>query len=436
MLLDIGERAAILALSTQTQAPTMPRFFFFVRLTFAWLFLLVFTFMIWSTFTRRGMGGIFLAWLVVMCFVYASAATHIRRVRLVNGTVTASALANRQRRQIEVPMEAAQAFDILDATIRELPNVDHVVSVRESLQIHAKVRRVYPLGATVPLLQRMLGWFGTEHNQVYAIITPHPETGTVNLSCEPESGTWRDWFTVDSGTNLENAETISRAISRRTTEVRRGEQAVTKETEIEKELAVAKLRLLHAQVEPHFLYNTLGSAKYLIRSDPAGAERIIDNLILYLRHSLPRLDNSLTTLGEEMERVRAYLEIMQIRMGTRLRTELSVPDALKSVPFPTMMLQTLVENAIKHGLEPKSGGGTIWVLAVDKAGQVSITVADDGNGFGTETTGSGIGLQNVRERLHLAYGADATFDIAANFPTGVAATISVPMTGPKEVRHD
>ena len=94
---------------------------------------------------------------------------------------------------------------------------------------------------------------------------------------------------------------------------------------------MAKLQLLHAQVEPHFLYNTLGSAKYLVRSDPAGAERIIDNLILYLRHSLPRIDNSLTTLGEELDRVRAYLEIMQIRMGARLKTELRVPDAFKSV---------------------------------------------------------------------------------------------------------
>jgi len=414
----------------------MPRFFFYVRLTFAWLFVLIFTFMVWSTFTRRGMGGIFLAWLVLMGFVYASAASHIRRVRLLNGAVTASALANRQRRQIEVPMDAGQAFAILDATIRELPNVEQVESSRDTLQIHAKVRRVVPLGATVPLLQRMLGWFGAERNQVYAIVTPHSNTGTVNLACEPESGAWRDWFTVDGGTNLENAAAISRAISQRTTEVRRGEQAATKETEIEKELAVAKLRLLHAQVEPHFLYNTLGSAKYLVRSDPEGAERIIDNLILYLRHSLPRLDNSLTTLGEEMERVRAYLEIMQIRMGARLTTELNVPEMLKSIPFPTMMLQTLVENAIKHGLEPKSGGGTIWVLAVEKAGRVAVTVADDGDGLGTQTAGSGIGLKNVRERLHLAYGSDAAFDIAANFPTGVAATITVPIAGPKEARHD
>jgi LytS/YehU family sensor histidine kinase len=220
-------------------------------------------------------------------------------------------------------------------------------------------------------------------------------------------------------------------VSRRNTEDRRGAQAATKDTATEKELAVGRLALLHARVDRHFLYNTLGSAKYLVRSDPAGAERIIDNLILYLRHSLPRLDDALTTLGEELERVRAYLDIMQIRMGSRLRTEVAIPDTLRNVAFPSMMLQTLVENAIKHGLEPKTGGGTIWIIAVDKGESVAVTVADDGIGFGTQTTGSGIGLRNLRERLSLAYGGRASFDVAANFPAGVAATITVPKGGPK-----
>jgi LytS/YehU family sensor histidine kinase len=296
--------------------------------------------------------------------------------------------------------------------------------------VRAKARRVYPY-PTAPLLQSMLGWFGTPRNQIFATITSRGETVTVSLVCEPESGVWRDWFTVDNGTNLENAEGVSRAISRRINEARRGEQAATKETAVEKELAVARLALLHAQVEPHFLYNTLGSAKYLVRTDPDGAERIIDNLILYLRHSLPRLDDALTTLGEELERVRAYLDIMQIRMGARLRTELAVPDALKAVPFPSMMLQTLVENAIKHGVEPKTGGGTIWIIAVDKGERVAVTVADDGIGLTTQTTGSGIGLRNLRERLNLAYGTEASFDLAANFPAGVAATITIPRTGPR-----
>jgi len=405
---------------------------FYVRIVFAWTFVLVFALMFWGAFTHRGEQGVFLAWCLLMVFVVTSAISHVRRVRLVHGKVNGGMLANRHRRQIEIPLASGPAFTLLEASVRELRDVQDVLVRRDALQVGAKVPRVYGYGGHAPLLQSMLGWFDAPRNQVFATLTPQGDTSTVNLVCEPEGGAWRDWFTVDNGTNLENAEVVTRAISRRIAEIRHGEQVATKETEIEKELAVAKLQLLHAQVEPHFLYNTLGSAKYLIRSDPAGAERIIDNLILYLRHSLPRLDNALTTLGEELDRVRAYLEIMQIRMGARLGTQMSVPDALKSVPFPTMMLQTLVENAIKHGLEPKSGGGTIWVLAQEKGDRVAVTVADDGIGLSGETAGSGIGLRNVRERLKLAYGEDAAFDIAVNFPTGVAATITVPKAGPKE----
>jgi signal transduction histidine kinase len=374
----------------------MSRLYFYGKVVFAWVLVLFGALMLWDSLFPRGKPGIFLLWLLLMVFVVTSAIAHVRRVRLVNGTVNGPALANRQRRQIEMPMGPEQAFDVVDAAIRELPNIEDVEITRASF---------------------------------FATITPRGETVTVSLVCEPESGVWRDWFTVDNGTNLENAEGVSRAISRRINEARRGEQAATKETAIEKELAVARLALLHAQVEPHFLYNTLGSAKYLVRTDPDGAERIIDNLILYLRHSLPRLDDALTTLGEELERVRAYLDIMQIRMGARLRTELAVPDALKAVPFPSMMLQTLVENAIKHGVEPKTGGGTIWIMAVDKGERVAVTVADDGIGLTTQTTGSGIGLRNLRERLNLAYGPAASFDLAANFPAGVAATITIPKAG-------
>ncbi|MBL8523962.1 MAG: histidine kinase, partial [Betaproteobacteria bacterium] len=160
-------------------------------------------------------------------------------------------------------------------------------------------------------------------------------------------------------------------------------------------------------------------------------EAMLDNLIMYLRHSLPRTEDAASTLGEELERARAYLEILQIRMGARLATQIDVPEELKSLPFPTMMLQTLVENSIKHGLEPKSGGGTIWILARRNEYGVAVTVADDGRGFNNETAGTGIGLKNVRERLKLAYGSDASFGIVANFPTGVAATITVPERMPE-----
>ena len=119
-------------------------------------------------------------------------------------------------------------------------------------------------------------------------------------------------------------------------------------------------------------------------------------------------------------------------MGPRLALQIEVPDTLKSIAFPAMMLQTLVENAIKHGLEPKSGGGTVWIIARQVDDALAVTVADDGQGFNVQSSGTGIGLKNVRERLRLAYGNAASFNIVANFPTGVAATINVPVAGPGE----
>ena len=175
------------------------------------------------------------------------------------------------------------------------------------------------------------------------------------------------------------------------------------------------------------MYNTLASAQVLTRSDPARADAMLGNLIQYLRHSLPRTEDAPSTLGEEMERARAYLDILAIRMGPRLALQVDVPDELRRLVFPPMMLQTLVENAIKHGLEPKPGGGTVWILARAIDNAAAVTVADDGRGFSAEGGGTGIGLRNVRERLRLGYGNTASFSIVANFPSGVAATITVPL---------
>ena len=417
-------------------------FFFFARLIFAWFIAFMIVIIIWTAVSPRGAPPwqLVMAGFIALIFVIATAASHLRRVRLIAGNADASTLANRQRRQIEIPFEAGEAFDIVDATIRELPRTEEIESARDSLQIRAKVQRGEPYGSTLPLWKKVSGWLGVQRNQILVTVTPSGGCGSATLICEPEGGAWSDWFIVDDGTNLENAEAITRAISRRIAERRRNEQATAKETVTEKELAVAKLGLLHAQVEPHFLYNTLGSAKYLIKSDPAGAEAMLDNLILYLRHSLPRTEDSLSTLGEELERATAYLDILQIRMGARLKANVEVPDALKSIPFPTMMLQTLVENSIKHGLEPKSGGGTIWILARSvedgQSNDVAVTVADDGRGLSNENSGTGIGLKNIRERLKLAYGPSASFTTVANFPTGVAATITVPLAGPKETNHE
>lgn len=403
-------------------------FFFVFRIAAAWVFAFLVFITLWNGFLDgSGPNGlVFLVFLITLGFVIASAVSHIRRIRLIAGNIDPGTLANRQRRQIEIPLEAGVAFDLVDATIRELPRSEDIESARDSLQVRAKVTRINPYSNKTPGRFNPLYWIHIKRNQILATVTPGDGISSLTLVCEPESGAWSDWFKVDDGTNLENAEAITRAITRRIAEHRRNEQAAAQQTVTEKELTVAKLSLLHAQVEPHFLYNTLASAQYLTRSDPARADEMLGNLITYLRHSLPRTEDSLSTLGEELERARAYLEILKIRMGNRLNLQIEVPEALKSIPFPAMMLQTLVENAIKHGLEPKSGGGTVWIIARTIDDSLAVTVADDGQGFNAESSGTGIGLKNVRERLRLAYGGAASFAIVANFPSGVAATINIP----------
>src|SRR5688572_3046098 len=402
--------------------------FFLVRLLLAWALVVALTLGLLSDIVWFFPDVLYPIVLVGMLAVAAIAGfSHIRRVRLIAGELNATTLANRQRRQIEIPFEAGEAFDLLAAAIAELPGVENVRVARDSLQVRARLRRIDPYGGQPRISPDH--WLRVVRNQIFATVTPNGDSGTVLLICEPEAGAWSDLLRVDDGTNLENADAIARAISRRVADRRRGEQAAVVQTVTEKELTAAKLSLLHAQVEPHFLYNTLASAQYLTRSDPPLADRMLGNLITYLRHSLPRTDSQESTLGEEVERARAYLEILKIRMGPRLDLQIDVPRHLLAMPFPAMMLQTLVENAIKHGLEPRTGGGTVWILAKEAEGRVAVTVADDGQGFGAPSAGgTGIGLRNVRERLRLAHGADASLSVVANFPSGVAATITVPAT--------
>ncbi|MGN6236059.1 sensor histidine kinase [Dyella sp.] len=400
---------------------------FVLRIALAWSALFLVGTLFWSaTPGYHDQHFVPLVYFITLAFVITGAFSHLGRVRLIAGEIDSSALANRQRRQIEIPFEAGEAFDLIDAAIRELPRIEEVESARDSLQIRAKINRPQPYGRHWVQRLNPANWLGSLRNQITATVTPVNGTGSVTLLCEPEAAAWSDWFRVDDGTNLENAEAVTRAIARRVAEYRRNEQRAAAQTATEKELTVARLNLLHAQVEPHFLYNTLASAQLLTRSEPAQADRMLGHLIQYLRHSLPSADESLSTLGDELERTRAYLEIIRIRMGPRLAMEVDVPDALRTTALPPMMLQTLVENAIKHGLEPKPGGGTVWIFARRDEDRVMVTVADNGQGFGVATGGTGIGLKNVRERLRLLYGERASLAVVANVPDGVAATITVP----------
>ncbi|MGZ5072096.1 MAG: sensor histidine kinase [Usitatibacter sp.] len=405
---------------------------FVARITMAWGLVLLLAFVLWVTLIQKGPLWIFFPIAIVLfATVTTGAFSHVRRVRLIATGTGEVPLGNRHRRQVEMPFPAGEAFAIVEAAIRELPHVEKVESAPGSLRILAMVKRIDPhLTGKERREREEEGDDDEDGNKVLATVTPGDRTSSLTLVCEPDGGAWKDWFVVDHGTNLENMEAITRAISRRVAEKRKGEEATARDTTTEKELTVAKLSLLHAQVEPHFLYNTLASAQVLTRTDPVKADQMLGHLIVYLRRSLPRAEESMSTLGEELERAGAYLEILKIRMGDRLKLQLQVPAHLGAAPMPPMMLQTLVENAIKHGLEPVPGGGTIWIFARESEGKVSVTVADDGRGFSEDGGGTGIGLKNVRQRLRLLYGDDASFTIVPNYPKGVAATITVPRAAP------
>ncbi len=412
-------------------------FFFIARRVLAWGALFLVLTMLWDSLPLPDVMPFFLFFFIAAVAVASLGLSHLRRVRMVADEVDAGSASSRQRRQVEIPLEADEAFALLDAAIRELPGVAHVDSARDSLQVRARMQSLAATGEG--WVARTLEFLDTlvraSCGRVVATLVPGDGSSRATILCEPESDAWTDWFRVDDGSNFDTAEAITRAITRRVAERRRREREAVHQTRTEKELTVAKLSLLHAQVEPHFLYNTLASAQVLTRHDPQRADIMLGHLIDYLRRSLPRTDESMSTLGQELERSQAYLEILKLRMGPRLQVQVDVPEDLHAVAVPPMMLQTLVENAIKHGLEPKPGGGTVWLLARASEHKLAMTVADDGIGFGTEetrrqTSGTGIGLKNVRERLRLVYGEIAQLAVVANFPQGVAATITLPLASP------
>ncbi|HSQ82460.1 MAG TPA: histidine kinase [Casimicrobiaceae bacterium] len=197
---------------------------------------------------------------------------------------------------------------------------------------------------------------------------------------------------------------------------------------LSKQAIEAELKLMQAQVEPHFLFNTLASVQYLTESDPKRAGTMLSHLIAYLRAALPQLRASASTLGREVALAEAYLNVMQMRIGPRLAFTIDVPADLRDQPFAPNLLISLVENAIKHGIEPCADGGALTVAASRVDDAVVVTVTDTGCGLAASarTAGQGVGLANVRERLAALYGARGRIALEAVAPHGTRATLSLP----------
>ena len=201
-------------------------------------------------------------------------------------------------------------------------------------------------------------------------------------------------------------------------------QAEAERERLARELSESQLRLLRAQIEPHFLFNTLGAVQQLAQHGAPRAAVLTANLIAFLRSSMSDMRSEQVSLATEFALVESYLKVMQVRLGERLRYTLALPRALEEVRVPSMILLTLAENAIKHGIEPALRGGEVALSAETDGDMLRIRVQDGGVGMST-TPGAGTGLDNVRHRLKLAYGAAAGLALQEGDP-GLVADITIP----------
>ena len=225
---------------------------------------------------------------------------------------------------------------------------------------------------------------------------------------------------------------VVRKVAQADAKVRTAVGAAEREA-MERQLVQARLQVLQAQVEPHFLFNTLAAVDYLIETEPARASQMQKALITYLRGALPQMRIESSTLGREMRLIRSYLDLMKMRIEDRLEIVIAVPAALENAEFPPMILQSLVENAVKHGIEPRTQGGRISVCAGSTPSQLWVEVSDtgvglpDGDLMDGPTSGTGLGLQNIRERLSMLYPAKSQLTLRSDPATGTKVKITIPL---------
>lgn len=197
-------------------------------------------------------------------------------------------------------------------------------------------------------------------------------------------------------------------------------------SELERQASEARLRLLQAQVAPHFLFNTLANVQALVDAGSPQARVVLRSLVAYLRAAVPRLNEPVTTLGQELDLVAAYLELMHMRMPDRLQFALQVDDAARGLRCPPMTLLTLVENAVRHGIDPSEQGGRIDIHVQRSGDRCVVQVTDTGAGLKLDNGGLGTGLSTLRERLQATFGGDAELRVADRQPGGVSAVLEFP----------
>jgi LytS/YehU family sensor histidine kinase len=204
------------------------------------------------------------------------------------------------------------------------------------------------------------------------------------------------------------------------------QRALLERAALEREMAEARLQVMQAQIEPHFLFNTLANVRRLYDTDVSAGREMLNKFMRYLEVALPRIREGTPTLGNDAELVEAFLHVHQVRMGPRLEFDIDIPVFLRGHAVPPMMVLTLVENAIKHGVNPSERGGLIRVQARAEDRQLIVSVADTGVGF-PAGSGGGTGLANIRARLAAQFGTGASLHLDLNEFGGVTAVLALPL---------
>lgn len=315
------------------------------------------------------------------------------------------------RAEVELPLAAAEALPVAEEALGSLGSDDPV--------------RVHPDPGWITAVH--LGGEGEPAGAlIRARLLPRedaPDSCTAAIECFLPS----PFVNAGPGYCARIAQLAGRALGRAVARVREQRAEHERRLRAEAQLDRARLALLQAQLEPHFIYNTLAHVQLLIRSDAAAADRMTGDLIKFLRAARADAAGE-TTLARELQRVEAYLAIMRIRMGRRLDVSIRLAPEAAAARIPALLVHTLVENAIKHGIERRPGSGHIRIEAGPAApGRIRLQVADDGAGLRDDASGAGMGLANLCERLDVAYHGEATFALAPNAPSGVVASVEIPV---------
>jgi hypothetical protein len=333
--------------------------------------------------------------------------------------LTEELISARVTRELSSPFDIFTSFDLCAEALSGLATGQALGLAGPPAFAHDPFERIILLGRARPF--RL---FGATEVRLWA----EPGQGAHGVKIRVRRILSGDFLMMQKGGALRSVEAVTVQLQAGLARRKAALDAAARGQAAERAALQAKLSALQAQVEPHFLFNTLANLKYLMRTEPAVALTMLDHLTDYLHSALPDLRAVSSTVGRELDLAQAYLSIMQIRMGKRLRFTIEASDAVRALPMPPAMLISLVENALKHGLEGWPHPGTVRIEVALEDGMLALRVHDDGAGFGgSAAQGAGLGLSNIHARLALLYQGAAALEVMAGEHGGVTAVLRMPL---------